>query len=66
MTTRERAYYIVLTSQSGYQQTHTIDPFCTSGQARAVASLVTGGPAEVRRSQPSLRAAALGWRNERS
>lgn len=66
MTTDEPPYYIVLTSRSGYQQTHTIGPFGTSVQAGAVASLVTGGPAEVRRCRPNVCAAALGRRNERS
>lgn len=65
MATNDAPFYVVLTSRSGYQQTHTIGPFRTSVQAGAVASLVTGSPAEVRQSRPTLLAAALGRRNER-
>jgi len=66
MTTDEPAYYIILTSRSGYQQTHTIGPFCTKPLAGAVALLVTGSPAEVRQCRPSVCRAAVGRRSERS
>jgi hypothetical protein len=62
MTTDEPPFYIVLTSRSGHQQTHTIGPFCTRPLAVAVADLVMGSPAEVRQSRPDIRAAALSER----
>ena len=63
MTTDEPPYYIVLTSRSGHQQTHTIGPFCTRPLAAAVADLVMGSPVEVRQCRPDIRAAALGSRS---
>ena len=60
MTSDEPPYYIVLTSRSGHQQTHTIGPFCTRPLADAVADLVVGSPAEVRQCRPNLCTAALG------
>ncbi|HKV68259.1 MAG TPA: hypothetical protein VJN72_09225 [Gaiellales bacterium] len=66
MTTDEPPYYIILTSRSGQQQTHTIGPFCTKPLAGAVAALVTGSPAEVRQCRPNVCIAALGRRHEGS
>ena len=66
MTTEEPPYYIILTSRSGHQQTHTIGPFCTKPLAGAVASLVTWSPAEVRQCRPNVCRTALGRRDERA
>jgi hypothetical protein len=66
MTTEEPPYYIILTSRSGHQQTHTIGPFCTKPLAGAVALLVTGSPAEVRQCRPNVCREALGGRDERA
>ena len=66
MTTDEPPYYIILTSRSGHQQTHTIGPFCTKRLAGAVADLVTGSPAEVRQCRPDVCSAAMGTRDLRS
>jgi hypothetical protein len=64
MTTDEPPFYIVLTSRSGQQQTHTIGPFCTRPLAEALAGLVVGSPAEVRQCQPDIRGVALRARSE--
>ena len=66
MTTAEPPYYIILTSRSGHQQTHTIGPFCTKPLAGAVAALVTGSPAEVRQCRPHICSAAMGRQDVRS
>ena len=65
-TTDDPPYYIVLTSGSGHQQTHTIGPVCTKPLAGAVAALVTGSPAEVRQCRPDVCSAAMGTRDLRS